>query len=415
MRDTGYPVNLTNGDRLGGGVVEIGDVSQVANSIADTTLTSIGLPRRGARSYSELLSENFVHALENFAFETAPVNPLVGQLWYDTSTTTLCIYKDAVGDIPAAFVPVFSGFATGLTTAVTISIKDTATNLSLGSVSFDGTTNVAIPLTLSNSGVVPGTYTSPTIVVDAKGRITSAVATAVGSGAIVAALGYVPANDALVVHKSGDTMTGSLAVTNADVNVTGTGKIKEGGNPLIPRGIISMWSGTVAPAGWAICDGTQGTPNLTGRFVVGLGGAGAYTLGQTGGANLVSVSTDTQGSHNHGGSGGTDSQGNHSHGSSTDGHQLNINEIPSHTHIVQAGVNNLAPPGNFNFTAVGGNLIIDDNNTLAAGGSGVHAHGIEFDGTHAHNLSIGFDGSHAHAVSFDNRPQYFALAYIMKL
>ena len=44
---------------------------------------------------------------------------------------------------------------------------------------------------------------------------------------------------------------------------------------LMPsRGII-MWSGTAAdiPTGWALCDGTNGTPNLTDRFVLGAGKA----------------------------------------------------------------------------------------------------------------------------------------------
>ena len=40
---------------------------------------------------------------------------------------------------------------------------------------------------------------------------------------------------------------------------------------LVPRGAIMMWAGTTAPTGWAICDGTQGTPDLRGRFVMGAG------------------------------------------------------------------------------------------------------------------------------------------------
>jgi len=38
----------------------------------------------------------------------------------------------------------------------------------------------------------------------------------------------------------------------------------------IPRGIICMWSGSIAtiPAGWAFCNGANGTPDLRDRFVI---------------------------------------------------------------------------------------------------------------------------------------------------
>lgn len=40
----------------------------------------------------------------------------------------------------------------------------------------------------------------------------------------------------------------------------------------IPSGIIVMWSGTTKtiPAGWALCDGTNGTPDLQEKFVYGI-------------------------------------------------------------------------------------------------------------------------------------------------
>lgn len=40
---------------------------------------------------------------------------------------------------------------------------------------------------------------------------------------------------------------------------------------VTPKGIISMWSGTVPPAGWALCDGggSPARPDLRGRFIVG--------------------------------------------------------------------------------------------------------------------------------------------------
>lgn len=50
------------------------------------------------------------------------------------------------------------------------------------------------------------------------------------------------------------------------------------------NGLIAIWSGAIAdiPAGWQICDGTNGTPDLRDRFVVGAGAQ--FDPGDTGGA-----------------------------------------------------------------------------------------------------------------------------------
>lgn len=54
---------------------------------------------------------------------------------------------------------------------------------------------------------------------------------------------------------------------------------------LVPVGGIIMWSGTIAniPAGWLICDGNNGTPNLLARFIQGVPTA-ATNPGSTGGS-----------------------------------------------------------------------------------------------------------------------------------
>ena len=72
----------------------------------------------------------------------------------------------------------------------------------------------------------------------------------------------------------------------------------------IPTGVIVMWSGSIAsiPSGWALCDGTSGTPDLRDRFVVGAGN-GYAVAGAGGTANAVVVShshdiTDTGHNHN---------------------------------------------------------------------------------------------------------------------
>ena len=57
-------------------------------------------------------------------------------------------------------------------------------------------------------------------------------------------------------------------------------------NPFV-SGMIIIFNGQVAPAGWAICDGTNGTPDLRNRFVNGAGTSFPY--GQPGGATTTSL------------------------------------------------------------------------------------------------------------------------------
>ena len=69
-------------------------------------------------------------------------------------------------------------------------------------------------------------------------------------------------------------------------------------------GTIVMWDSNVAPKGWAICDGSQGTPDLTGKFVAGAGastvsGETMYELHAEGGENFHSLTADENGPHTH--------------------------------------------------------------------------------------------------------------------
>lgn len=75
----------------------------------------------------------------------------------------------------------------------------------------------------------------------------------------------------------------------------------------LPTGIISMWKGSVAtiPTGWYLCDGTNGTPDLRDKFIVGAGST--YAVAATGGSKDAIVvshthtatSTVTDPGHNH--------------------------------------------------------------------------------------------------------------------
>lgn len=75
--------------------------------------------------------------------------------------------------------------------------------------------------------------------------------------------------------------TGNVTITG---NLTVTGSFN-----VVPSGVIVMWSGSVAsiPSGWVICDGTNSTPDLRDRFVIGAGST--YAVAATGGATTINI------------------------------------------------------------------------------------------------------------------------------
>lgn len=56
------------------------------------TDTSLVFPGRNVAGYGQIIAENFIGVLENFASTVAPVNPVEGQLWYDTTDNVLKLY-----------------------------------------------------------------------------------------------------------------------------------------------------------------------------------------------------------------------------------------------------------------------------------------------------------------------------------
>ena len=154
-------------------------------------------------------------------------------------------------------------------------------------------------------------------------------------------------------------------------NVTVTGTIYGNVAGITPIGGIIMWSGSIAsiPTNWALCNGSNGTPDLRDRFIVGAGNS--YNPNNTGGANTVTLSINEMPSHNHG-----------------------IND-PGHAHTTYTVLAN----GTWN----GGN---DD---LAVGRSGSNRNGGT--SSNATNISIQYSGGGA---AHENRPPYYALAYIMR-
>ena len=120
----------------------------------------------------------------------------------------------------------------------------------------------------------------------------------------------------------------------------------------VPTGGIIMWSGSEVPNGWLLCDGTEGTPDLRDRFVLGWG---SRSIGDVGGEER---------------------------------HTLTVDEMPSHAH--DAG----------SLTARG-----------ATGGGG----GLEASGAVPTSVSVtGNTGSTGGDGSHNNMPPYYVLAFIMK-
>ena len=68
-----YRINRTDGELL----VDLTD------GIIDNTTTNLTLIGKNYQGFGELVNENFVKLLENFASTTQPTNPMTGQLWYD--------------------------------------------------------------------------------------------------------------------------------------------------------------------------------------------------------------------------------------------------------------------------------------------------------------------------------------------
>tara|TARA_B110000908_G_scaffold40194_1_gene48833 strand:+ start:755 stop:1276 length:522 start_codon:yes stop_codon:yes gene_type:complete len=158
------------------------------------------------------------------------------------------------------------------------------------------------------------------------------------------------------------------------------GTIQTSSTVAFPSGVITMWSGSNAsiPSGWNLCNGSNGTPDLRNRFIVGSGSS--YATGNTGGANSVTSAGSVNTS-----------------GLSTGTTTLSIAQMPSHNHGYTGSSGNGWPDG----SGDSGGSYVRSSKILSKGGSAPHSHSM--------SGSASFSGS-----STENRPLYYALAYIMK-
>ena len=70
---------------------------------------------------------------------------------------------------------------------------------------------------------------------------------------------------------------------------------------IVPSGAIIMWSGAAnaIPTGYVLCNGSNNTPDLRNRFVVGAGSGSNYSVNDTGGADSVTLTVDQIPAHTH--------------------------------------------------------------------------------------------------------------------
>ena len=141
---------------------------------------------------------------------------------------------------------------------------------------------------------------------------------------------------------------------------------------LVPSGFIGMWSGSDVPDGWYLCDGTNGTPDLRNRFIVGAGST--YNIGDTGGSESVVLTENQMPTHTH----ETKMLSHDSHYWNTSGtHDI----LSTHGHTEDAGLGIAKRSSSYLETKY--DFTIETTST----GSG---------------------------IAHENRPPYYALAFIMK-
>lgn len=144
----------------------------------DTSNTSLTLVGKNVVNYGRYENSNAVHMLENFASQTAPSNPIAGQLWFDKASDVLRLqvyngttWRSLPNFVYSTTTPTLNTgdlwwksdsqelYIRSTSTTVLIagasitaaSATRLATPRQINNVSFDGTANITISSTLTNA------------------------------------------------------------------------------------------------------------------------------------------------------------------------------------------------------------------------------------------------------------------------
>ncbi|MEX3926183.1 hypothetical protein AB4Y36_19440 [Paraburkholderia sp. BR10936] len=177
-------------------------------------------------------------------------------------------------------------------------------------------------------------------------------------------------------------------------------------NAVPPIGSIMLWSGAAnaIPENWALCNGSNGTPNLQDKFVVGAGNS--YAVGATGGATTATLGITNLPAHSHGVNDPTHGHGvndpSHNHGLVDPGH---YHTPPAGAFLTNASSSGVAPSGG-GYAAYSTTAAALTGITLNPALTGIS---IANNGT---GISIQNTGS---GTAFSILPPYYALCYIMRV
>ena len=275
-------------------------VAIIADGTVNTTATDLALVGRALTDYGTYENENYVYLLENFANSTAPLQPILGQLWYNSTTDVISSYS--TGNVFVALAsqdyvqaqkisPVFTGIPTAPTASVNTSNTQIATTqFVLNQLGGGGSTNNILTSGLiSAAGTVTGSSLIGTVVTTS-GNITGGNVLTVG---LVSATGNATVANMLtggVVSATGNITGGNVltvGIVSATGNVAGANFI---GNVITPAGGVvsttgNITGGNILTGGLISATGTiTGSNLLTGGLI---SAAGAITGANITGANLL--------------------------------------------------------------------------------------------------------------------------------